>query len=252
MRSDDEGSEVTDRDERLARTFVEAADTLGTPFDLPRFLSGLTRSCVDLFEAVEAAVMVDAGSGSTVVASSCHEGERLSQLEVEHDHGPAVDSYRTGAPVGCDDLGAAYERWPAFAPEAHAAGFSSAHALPMRMHDEVIGALSLLARPQRVLDRPDLTTAQAVADVATIGILQQRAMVAAQMLAGQLQHALDSRVTIEQAKGVLSERTGLDAEDAFAALRRFARNHNLRLGDVARGVVERTLATDAITPVPGV
>jgi AmiR/NasT family two-component response regulator len=77
-------------------------------------------------------------------------------------------------------------------------------------------------------------------------------MVAAQMLAGQLQHALDSRVTIEQAKGVLSERTGLDAEDAFAALRRFARNHNLRLGDVARGVVERTLATDAITPVPGV
>jgi GAF domain-containing protein len=241
---------VTEREVLLARTFVEVADTLVDDFDIVEFLSGLATRCVELFDQVEAGLMVAEAPGAVqVVASSSHAMHLLELFEVQHDQGPCLDCFRTGEPVDCPDLSAATERWPVFAPEAVAAGFNSAHALPMRLRSEVIGSLNLLRRPSGSLGAADLTAAQALADVATIGILQHRAAEEARLLAEQLQYALNSRVTIEQAKGVLSERSGLDAETAFAALRRYARNHNLRLVDVAEGVVNRTLDTEAITPV---
>jgi len=238
-----------DRDVLLARTFVEVADTLVDEFDIVDFLSGLATRCVELFDTVEAGLMVAEAAGAVqVVASSSHQMHLLELFEVQHEQGPCLDCYRTGEAVDCSDLSNAADRWPTFAPEAVAAGFSSAHALPMRLRNEVIGSLNLLRRPSGSLDAADLVAAQALADVATIGILQHRAAEEARMLAEQLQYALNSRVTIEQAKGVLSERAGIDAEDAFAALRRYARNHNLRLVDVAHGVVDRTLDTEAISP----
>jgi GAF domain-containing protein len=239
-----------DRDVLLARTFVEVADTLVDEFDIVDFLSGLATRCVELFDTVEAGLMVAEPPGAVqVVASSSHQMHLLELFEVQYDQGPCLDCYRTGEAIDCADLSGALDRWPTFAPEALAAGFSSVHALPMRLRSEVIGSLNLLRRPAGSLDAADLTAAQALADVATIGILQHRAAEEARMLAEQLQYAVNSRVTIEQAKGVLSERSGLDAETAFAALRRYARNHNQRLVDVAAGVVDRTLAAEAITPV---
>jgi ANTAR domain/GAF domain len=239
-----------DRDVLLARTFVEVADTLVDEFDVVDFLSGLATRCVELFDAVEAGLMVAEAPGAVqVVASSSHQMHLLELFEVQHDQGPCLDCYRTGQAIECPDLTTATDRWPTFAPEALAAGFSSVHALPMRLRSEVIGSLNLLRRPAGGLDPVDLTAAQALADVATIGILQHRAAEEARMLAEQLQYALNSRVKIEQAKGVLSERAGIDAETAFAALRRYARNHNQRLVAVAEGVVDRTLHTDEIVPV---
>jgi GAF domain-containing protein len=239
-----------ERDALLARTFVEVADTLVAEFDGVEFLSGLANRCVELFDTVEAGLMVAEPPGSVqVVASSSHQMHLLELFEVQHDQGPCLDCYRTGTAVECGDLTLAIDRWPTFAPEALAAGFSSVHALPMRLRDEVIGSLNLLRRPSGSLGAAELTAAQALADVATIGILQHRAAEEARLLAEQLQYALNSRVTIEQAKGVLSERSDIDAEAAFAALRRYARNHNQRLVDVARGVVDRTLAAEAISPV---
>jgi GAF domain-containing protein len=239
---------VTDREVLLARTFVEVADTLVDEFDIVEFLSGLATRCVELFDTVEAGLMVAESPGTVqVVASSSHEMHLLELFEVQHDQGPCLDCYRTGEAVHSTDLNIATDRWPNFAPEALAAGFKSAHALPMRLRNEVIGSLNLLRRPSGGLDDADLTAAQALADVATIGILQHRAAEEARLLAEQLQYALNSRVTIEQAKGVLSERSGIDAETAFSALRQYARNHNLRLVDVARGVVDRTLPAEAIT-----
>ena len=191
--------------------------------------------------------MVAEAPGSVqVVASSSHQMHLLELFEVQHDQGPCLDCYRTGEAVDCADLTTATERWPNFAPEALAAGFTSVHALPMRLRNEVIGSLNLLRRPSGSLDQADLTAAQALADVATIGILQHRAAEEARLLAEQLQYALNSRVTIEQAKGVLSERSGIDAEAAFEALRRYARNNNQRLVEVAQGVVDRTLPSEAI------
>jgi GAF domain-containing protein len=245
MRSDG----VTDRDELLARTFVEVADTLVRGFDIVDFLSVLALRCVELFETVEAGLMVAESPGTVqVVASSSHQMHLLELFEVQQDQGPCLDCYRTGEAVGSPDLNVDTGRWPTFAPEALAAGFASAHALPMRLRDEVIGSLNLLVRPTGGLPPADLAAAQALADVATISILQHRAAEEARLLAEQLQYALNSRVTIEQAKGVLSERSGLDPDIAFESLRRYARNHNQRLVDVAEGVVRRTLDVEAIAP----
>ena len=240
---------MTAREVLLAQTFVEVADTLVDEFDIVEFLSGLATRCVELFDTVEAGLMVAEAAGAVqVVASSSHEMHLLELFEVQHEQGPCLDCYRTGEAVHTPDLEGAVDRWPTFAPEAVAAGFKSAHALPMRLRNEVIGSLNLLRRPAGGLDAADLTAAQALADVATIGILQHRAAEEARLLAEQLQYALNSRVTIEQAKGVLSERSGIDAEAAFTALRQYARNHNQRLVDVAAGVVNRTLPSEAVSP----
>jgi GAF domain-containing protein len=251
VRNDEVRSDlVTDRDELLARTFVEVADTLVRGFDIVDFLSSLALRCVELFETVEAGLMVAESPGSVqVVASSSHQMHLLELFEVQQDQGPCLDCYRTGAPVTSADLAVETGRWPTFAPEALAAGFSSVHALPMRLRDDVIGSLNLLVRPAGGLEPADLTAAQALADVATISILQHRAAEEARLLAEQLQYALNSRVTIEQAKGVLSERSGLDPDTAFESLRNYSRNHNLRLVDVAEGVVRRTLDVDTVAPV---
>jgi GAF domain-containing protein len=137
-------------------------------------------------------------------------------------------------------------RWPNFAPVALEAGFRSVHALPLRLRGQVIGAVNLFRADEGALDDLDVLAAQALADMATIAILQHRAAVESQVLNEQLNFALNSRVLIEQAKGVLTERAGIDMQEAFSRLRNYARNHNLRLVDVAQQVIDRTLDTAAL------
>jgi GAF domain-containing protein len=151
-----------------------------------------------------------------------------------------------GKAVVNQDLAAANGRWPHFAPEALAAGFRSVHALPMRLRGTIIGALNLFHVEAGDMPESDVETAQALADVATIGILQHRASLEAQVLNQQLQHALNSRVVIEQAKGMVAEREGLNMEQAFSALRQHARNHNQRLVAVAEAVIGGSLPPSAL------
>jgi hypothetical protein len=235
------------RETRLARTFVEAADTMVADFDVLDFLTTLATRCVELFDASEAGIML-AGldRGLQVAASSSRFMNHLELFELQHDEGPCVDCYKSGHPVRCEDLPKEVERWPTFGPEALRAGFNSAYALPMRLRDTTIGSLNLLRVKRGALAEDDLVDAQALADVATIGLLQHRAADDSQLLTEQLQYALNSRVAIEQAKGVLAQHGDLTIDEAFAALRRYARNHNQRLSDVARAVAERVLSPDAV------
>jgi transcriptional regulator with GAF, ATPase, and Fis domain len=234
---------VPPRPERLARTFVDVADTLVADFDVVAFLTLLTSRTVELFELSEAGLLIADPLGRVrVAASSSHRMELLERFEIQHDEGPCLDSLRAGELVRCPDLKKALERWPAFAPEAAARGYGSVYALPLRLRTQVIGALSLLREECGELDASDLVAAQALADVATIAILQQRAASEQRILAEQLQYALDSRITIEQAKGVIAEHASLDMDEAFNALRQYARDHNKRLVDIARAVAARDLA----------
>jgi GAF domain-containing protein len=235
------------REELLAQTFVDVADTLVAEFDVLDFLTMLTGRCVELFELSEAGLMLaDPPEGVRVAASSSHQMGLLELFEIQHDEGPCLDCYRDGQPVHCADLSTALDRWPVFAPEALAAGFNSVVALPMRLRDQVIGSLNLLRTEPGMLSDADLVVAQALGDVATIGILQHRAASEYRLLAEQLQFALNSRVVIEQAKGALAQAAGLDMDGAFAAVRRYARAHNLRLTDVADTIVSRDLSADEI------
>lgn len=241
------------RETLLAKTLVELADTLVADFDVVELLTVLTDGCIDVLDVGAAGIMLVAPDGDLRVMASSSETMRVLELfELQAREGPCLDCYRTGQPVLNCDLATADDRWPRFAPEADDAGFHTVHALPMRLRGTVIGALNLFHVHPGDMRQGDIDAAQAMADVATIAILQHRATHEAQVLNEQLDHALNSRIVIEQAKGMLAERLGVDMEQAFAMLRSHARNHNRRLVDLARDVVEGTLAASDLDPPPPV
>jgi transcriptional regulator with GAF, ATPase, and Fis domain len=226
-----------DREQMLAATFVELADTLVAGFDVVDFLHGLADRCVRLLDVDAAGLMLADQRGSLQVVASSSEQARLTELfQLQHAEGPCLECFQTGLPVSEPGLATAGQRWPAFAPAALGAGFAAVQALPMRLRDEVIGAMNLFRRAPGRLDETGLRLGQALADVATIGLLQERNFRHQEVLAEQLQGALNSRVAIEQAKGVLAERLGLDMDQAFGLLRGQARAQGRRLAELAGAV----------------
>jgi GAF domain-containing protein len=229
------------RERALAAAFVELADTLVDDFDVLDFLHRLAAYCVDLLDVDAAGLMLADRDGVLRVAACSSEQVRLLELfELQNEEGPCLECYSSGAPVTDDDLTGTDEvRWPRFGPVAAAAGFRSVLALPLRLRSETIGALNLFRSDAGPLVTKDQSLAQAMADVATIGILQERGSRHREVLAQQLQAALSSRIVIEQAKGVVAERLGLHVDQAFDVLREHARSHREKLSDVARRVVAR-------------
>jgi hypothetical protein len=225
------------REQRLAETFVELADTLIDDFDVIDFLQVLSARCVELLDVGAAGLLLADQGGSLVTVAASDERARLLELfEAQNDEGPCRDCYRLGAAVVNVDLESATDRWPRFAPQAIAEGFRSANALPLRLRNQVVGSLNLFHADTGGLDSAELRLAQALADAATIGILQQRTIRRGEVVAGQLQLALTSRIVIEQAKGVLAERLQISTDQAFEVLRGAARSRNLLLSDLARDV----------------
>lgn len=238
------------REMDMVRTFVELADTLVAEFDVVDLLTLLADRCVEMLEVDAAGLMLAGADGALRVMASSSEAMRVLELfELQTEEGPCLDCFRTGHPVAHADLTAADGTWPRFGREAVDAGFLSASALPMRLRGTVIGALNLFQAGTQPLTAADVQAAQGFADVATIAVLQHRAVSEAQLLNDQLQHALNSRVVIEQAKGVVAERMGLEMEQAFDVLRKHARSHQLRLVDLAGDVVAgRVSASDLVPP----
>jgi GAF domain-containing protein len=235
----------------LARTLVELADTLVDDFDVVELLTLLTDRCVEVLDVAAAGIMLVAPDGDLRVIASSSEAMRMLELfELQSHEGPCLDCYRTGKPVVNQDLATSNGRWPRFGVEALEAGFHSAHALPMRLRGSIIGAINLFNTEPGEMPQADIDVAQAFADVATITILQHRAALAGQVVNEQLQSALNSRIVIEQAKGIVSERESLNMQQAFSALRSYARSHGLRLVDVANAVIAGTLSASALDPPP--
>jgi len=229
------------RERQLAEAFVEMADTLVDDFDIIDFLHTLAERCVQLLDVDAAGIMLAAPDGRLHALAASSENARLLELfELQSDAGPCLDAFHTGKPVVNADLAASQERWPKFAEAARDTGFVSAHALALRLRENVIGALNLFVAEPRELTEADVRTGQALADVAAIGILAQRGAHKSELLAAQLQNALTSRVVIEQAKGVLAGRRRITVDQAFVLLRGHARSHNLRLSDLAREVTEES------------
>jgi GAF domain-containing protein len=227
------------RETMLARALVELADTLVSDFDVAELLIVLTDRCVDVLDVGAAGIMLASPAGNLRVMASSSEAMRLLELfELQSQEGPCLDCYNTGEPVVNVDVGGDDPRWPRFAARARAAGFRSVHALPMRLRGSVLGALNMFHVETGLMRPADMAAAQALADVATIAILQHRAALEAKLLNEQLNEALNTRIVIEQAKGMIAERRGVGMEAAFTALRDHARTHNLRLADVAGDLVE--------------
>jgi transcriptional regulator with GAF, ATPase, and Fis domain len=229
--------------ELLSDTFVELADTMVAEFDVIDFLHLLTDRSVALLGASAAGVVLADPRGELrVAAASSEEAGLLELFQLQNDQGPCLDCFRTGRPVTADDLTGPCQRWPRFAEAAARSGFRTVEALPMRLRDQVIGALNLFRAEPGPIDPADLRIGQALADVATIGLLHERNVRRREAVAEQLQAALNSRVVIEQAKGKLAERLSIDMDRAFNMLRDYARNTNQPLTDVARTLVESASA----------
>ncbi|HEU5426640.1 MAG TPA: GAF and ANTAR domain-containing protein [Actinocrinis sp.] len=238
-------------EQQLGTAFIQAADALVEDSDIIELLHTLSGHCVRLLDVDAAGVMLADPHGHLHATAASSEHARLLELfELQADAGPCLDAYRTGAPVVNVGLSANHERWPRFAEAAQATGFVSVHALPLRLRSTSIGALSLFCARTATLSSTDTRVGQALAELAAIGILAQRGRCQAELLASQLQHALDSRVSIEQAKGVLAERRGVSVDDAFALLRAHARDHNQRLSELARLVADGTSTAAELLSVP--
>jgi transcriptional regulator with GAF, ATPase, and Fis domain len=237
-------------DERLlARTFVELADNLVADFDLIDFLRLLTDRCVEVLGVSAAGVLLADRNGELRVMAASSERARLLELfQLQNAEGPCLECFHTGTAVTVADLAAEAERWPRFVAQAQLTGFTSVQALPMRLRDDVVGALNLFSASPGLFDPAAVPLGQALADVATISVLQQRSTEISTLLNEQLQTALNSRVLIEQAKGKLAERLDIDMEQAFTALRNYARSHQQRLSDLALAFVNGTEPLTDLVP----
>lgn len=242
---------MENREEWLARTFVELADTLVADFDLMEFMSVLVDRCAELLESAEVGLALAAARGELrVMASSSERMRALELIEFQDDEGPCRDCLLTGEQVLNERLRRAEARWPRFAPKAREAGFEMVHAMPLRLRNDVIGAMNIFDPELRELSPQDVNLTQALADAATIGILQERAIRHETDLAGQLQGALNSRIVIEQAKGIVAEGRHVDMDEAFALLRSHARGHRIQLSDVARSIIDHTLSPSELRAAP--
>lgn len=231
------------RERRLTSAFVTLADTLVAGYDVVDLLQTLVDTCADLLDASAAGIMLADSNGElAVVASTSEKSMLVETMQLSAGAGPCVECFTTGAPVTVSDVSELGDRWPGFREAALEQDFRSVHGVPLRLRGNVIGTLNLFRATTGVLSDEDLSVAQGLADVATIGILQERAIREADIANSQLQNALDSRVLIEQAKGVIAYMRDVDMDEAFQTLRTYARSNNLNLRNVAELVVNRTLS----------
>jgi len=224
-------------DSRVRETFIELTDTLVKDFDVIDYLERLADRCTELLGVSACGILlVDHHGVLNLVGASTEQTRLLELSQLQNAEGPSLDAYHTGQPVQRADLGDADPRWPRFAAAARAAGFASVQALPMRLREEQLGAVSLFSAEPGLLDADTIALGQALSDAATIGIVHQRALLAKEVVTEQLQTALNSRILIEQAKGFLAERFTVSVEDAFGMMRRYARDHQRKLTDVAADI----------------
>jgi GAF domain-containing protein len=232
----------------VAATFVEIVDTLVEDFDVIELLTVLTGRCVELLDVAAAAgiLLADPSGQLRVMAASTEAIELLELFQIQNDEGPCLACFASGQVVVDSDLGPGTQ-WPRFAIESVRAGYPSVCAVPLRLRDTVLGCLNLFMSEPLPLSNDDIILVRALADVASIAIFQAHATREAALRERQLQHALDSRIVIEQAKGMIAERGGVDMDDAFSRLRGYARSQHRRLSEVAGSLVTGTLDIDLVT-----
>jgi GAF domain-containing protein len=230
------------REDDVVEAFVAMAGSLAAGSDVPELLGRLASDCTRLLDVTTVGLLLADRRGTLhVLAASSERAADLEAFQAQRGQGPCHDCYQDGRPVSVPDIAAEASRWPAFVPVALERGVASVHAVPLRLRDQVLGALGLFGSTSGQLNERDLRLAQALADVATVAMVQEQVASDRLTLNEQLQTALDTRVLLEQAKGVLAQLGGLEMPDAYAVLLRYARDHNLTLADLARAVVERIL-----------
>lgn len=237
------------RETRLVETFVTLTDSLIADYDVVDVLQTLVDRVVELFDAAAGAIHLKNDRGALeVVASTSERSSFIGLLQLDAGEGPCIAAVTSGELVTSRDADDLEQHWPRFAAASRERGYAGVHAIPLRLRDEVIGSLNLFRETEGALNGPDARAAQALADVATISVLQQRSLEQATVTAAQLQRALDTRLVIEQAKGYLARAFDTDTDTARELLRRYARTTQQRLSDVAAAVARNELPLEQLRP----
>jgi len=240
------------REEKINDAFVRVAGTLVESYDVVDLLSTLVHTCTQLLDVQAGGILLADDTGMLeLVASTSEEAEMVEVMIVAAGAGPCIDCYKTGTVVSVPDIAAGSDRWPRFRRTALDQGFRAAHATPLRLHGEVIGTMNLLSTAPGPLSERDAQLAQALADVATVGILHEHSFRQPEIVAAQLHLALDTRILVEQAKGVLAQVRNCTMTEAFDALRDYARGHEITLRAAAEGVVNRTISAETLVSQGG-
>jgi len=232
---------------RLSDLFVDLADTLVDEFDLLDFLHTVSGHAAEVTGGSAVGVMLADRDGLHPMASSSENARILELFQVQHAEGPCLECHRTGREVGDIQLAGSADRWPVFVSKAIELGYRTSHCFPLRLRDEVIGALNVFRTDDDFLAEEERRVVRALADVATIALMQERAIRRAEELTEQLQFALNSRIVIEQAKGAVARTLDVPVDEAFAILRAHARRHRMRLTELARGVVNDQSVMERVT-----
>lgn len=237
------------REQRINEAFVKVADTLMNSYDVVDLLATLVDECVDLLDIEAGGLLIADDAGDLqLIASSSEDAEFVEVMQLAAGAGPCVECYETGESLSVGDIGTA-EKWPEFREEALQRGFLSVHAVPMRVRGELIGAMNLLGAQKGEMSERDARLAQALADVSVIGILQERSLREPRMIKDQVQFALDTRVVVEQAKGVLAQKRSVGMNEAFQMLRGHARENKMPLRSVAEKVIDRSIDVDSFATI---
>lgn len=235
-------TDPTSRGEHSAdfgHVMAEAVRTLTTDFDFLDLARQLAVTTTHLLKAEAAGVMLEDGIGQLQVLSASDEDTRLLEVfELQREEGPCYECWRSGAVVTAPDI-LAGNRWPHFVEEARALGFASAAAVPLRLRSRVVGALNVFWSVPQPISAADLEAAQALADVASVGLVQQRLARESGVVAEQLQSALQARVMIEQAKGIVAATARVGIDEAFDLLEAHARESGNSIVATAQGVIDR-------------
>lgn len=225
----------------LVPALSQFARTIVRDYDIDEVLDCFCHQVVAVLGTSGAGVSLsDAAGVLRLVAATDSRIEQIENLQTSRRDGPCFEAYRLGTPVAVEDL-AASDRWPGLAGRMLEANLHAVAGVPMEVDGQRIGALAVYSRQARRFGQDDLDVAQTLASVATSYVVNMRDLRATQTLAAQLQHALSSRVVIEQAKGALAAQLGISVLDAFELLRRYARSHQRKLGEVAADIVEGRL-----------
>ncbi|MHA7155885.1 ANTAR domain-containing protein [Arthrobacter sp. TMN-50] len=234
--------DMATRSSRVSAAFVKIADTLVGDYDVLDLLYTLVEQTVELLDATAAGLMLAGPDGVLqVLASTSEESQLVEVLQQESGAGPCIECYTTGVPVTIRDIAGTKDRWPEFRDAATSQGFRSVHAFPLRLHGRTIGAMNLFRTDVGELTEEDVAIGQALADVSTIGILQKRLVRESEVVNEQLQEALNSRIPIEQAKGMIAHLQNVDTNEAFHRIRHYARANQRNLHEVAEALLNRTI-----------
>ena len=230
------------REQDIIRAFVDLSNELIQGYDMVDLLSELTANCARLLDVAAAGLLLTDGRGVLhLLAASSESTRHLEVFQLQREQGPCLDCFHSGSAVIVPDLQAESQRWPDFARVAASVGFASVHAIPMRLRESVLGTLGLFGNVSGRLKDEDLSLAQALVHVASVAIVNEKSASDRDIVTAQLQHALRSRIVLEQAKGVLANGGQLEMEDAFQVLRHYARNKGAKLSDIAEQLVNRQI-----------